>query len=249
MDPKERAKAEMRDWLTSMVDSLNTQVGRQGCASLGTREGRAGRASGDVLAIGLRRLHSRLAAADALPLLPTTCAAWQIEEFEAEAEAAATLKKGKKPAPRVRAAGSKRQRRYTAGAACCWGLFSSTERPVAAAQHVNCGLCFPPVLTLGCGQHLMRSLALPLVPWCTGGAHGGEHRAAPPAHCAAGADPAPAGQRRHGRWVCSIECMLLCSGFGGFSSDRCGLLLLLAAGRLLKVSVDPKFDRAASATN
>ncbi|KAI7844515.1 hypothetical protein COHA_001873 [Chlorella ohadii] len=49
MDPKERAKAEMRDWLTSMVDSLNTQI----------------------------------------------------EEFEAEAEAAATLKKGKKPAPRV----------------------------------------------------------------------------------------------------------------------------------------------------
>ena len=27
MDPKERAKAEMRDWLTSTVDSLNTQVG------------------------------------------------------------------------------------------------------------------------------------------------------------------------------------------------------------------------------
>lgn len=26
MDPKERAKAEMRDWLTSTVDSLNTQV-------------------------------------------------------------------------------------------------------------------------------------------------------------------------------------------------------------------------------
>lgn len=49
MDPKERAKAEMRDWLTSTVDSLNTQI----------------------------------------------------EEFEAEAEAAATLKKGKKPAPRV----------------------------------------------------------------------------------------------------------------------------------------------------
>jgi hypothetical protein len=28
-DPKERARAEMRDWLTNTVDSLNTQVGPQ----------------------------------------------------------------------------------------------------------------------------------------------------------------------------------------------------------------------------
>lgn len=37
----------------------------------------------------------------------------------------------------------------------------------------------------------------------------------------------------------SFECILLCSSFGGFSSDRFGVLLLLAAGRLPKVSVDP----------
>ncbi|KAL4431048.1 hypothetical protein ABPG75_006304 [Micractinium tetrahymenae] len=49
LDPKERARAEMRDWLSATVDTLNTQI----------------------------------------------------EEFEAEAEAAATAKKGKKPAPRV----------------------------------------------------------------------------------------------------------------------------------------------------
>lgn len=32
LDPKERARAEMRDWLSATVDALNTQVGGRGAA-------------------------------------------------------------------------------------------------------------------------------------------------------------------------------------------------------------------------
>lgn len=41
LDPKERARAEMRDWLSATVDTLNTQVG----GAQGVRLGRAGRGS------------------------------------------------------------------------------------------------------------------------------------------------------------------------------------------------------------
>lgn len=108
---------EMRDWLTATVDSLNEQVRQPTGAICSGRVWCCGVTGGCCCPVALwavrlciSSIHHRLSGmhicclacpAPTQPTNPANPPAHQIEEFEAEAEAAASTKKGKKPAPRV----------------------------------------------------------------------------------------------------------------------------------------------------